>query len=558
MQNLKNKVSAIVLFLPVCVTLIVNPISNYDPINPIKVLILSTFSFYIFGILLVELKSKTMKVNWLTQLGTTLFIIFMIVTLFFSGAPMQQQIWGSFGRNTGFVTYISLIFVLLACSFVSNIIIMEKITKSLIVTSVITTIYCLIQIMGLDPVRWSSFDTFATLGNINFLSAFLGLSSVAMTTLVFFSKDSIKIKVGLLFLTFVQLGIINSTGSIQGLMMWVAGFGIILFFYIRKLRFFKVILVPYFFISITAVFLTSIGLVNKGPFAKILYQPSVTFRGDYMHAGWAMTLLKPLTGVGLDSYGDWYRQLRGSISTNRTSPDRISNTAHNIYLDISSNGGFPLLTAYLILVFGALISAYQHLKNNKNPNPYFVAIFIAWITYQIQAAISINQVGVGVWGWIFTGLLLGFTKNNDNNSIDSNVKPIKFKNRKSSGTKQLSPSQTLFGLFFGLIGFVLAVIPLRADAQWKSAFQTGNLVGMMKASELPGATAFHGEMTLDLAIRNNFGPQAQEIANKLIIKYPRDYMAWKATWAITKNSESDRQKALEVLRRLDPYNPEYK
>ena len=96
--------------------------------------------------------------------------------------------------------------------------------------------------------------------------------------------------------------------------------------------------------------LTSFALFNKGPLAPLIYQISIQLRGDYMHAGWEMTTLNPFFGVGMDSYGDWYRQARGEITTLRGSAERISNSAHNIFLDISSNGGFPLLISYLAIL----------------------------------------------------------------------------------------------------------------------------------------------------------------------------------------------------------------
>ena len=120
-----------------------------------------------------------------------------------------------------------------------------------------------------------------------------------------------------------------------------------------------------------------------------------------------MTLDHPFFGVGLDSYGDWYRSSRGLISTLRSGPERTANTAHNIFLDISSNGGLPLAISYFAIIIYAFLSGIRVLRQNSNFNPVFVSIFSSWFGYLIFSAISINQIGVGIWGWILTGCVIG-------------------------------------------------------------------------------------------------------------------------------------------------------
>jgi O-antigen ligase len=56
----------------------------------------------------------------------------------------------------------------------------------------------------------------------------------------------------------------------------------------------------------------------------------------------------PLTGVGMDSYGDWYRRARSeNAATVLPGPKTITNAAHNVVIDFFAFGGWPLLLAYL-------------------------------------------------------------------------------------------------------------------------------------------------------------------------------------------------------------------
>jgi O-antigen ligase len=73
-----------------------------------------------------------------------------------------------------------------------------------------------------------------------------------------------------------------------------------------------------------------------------------------------MTIDNPIFGVGLDSYGDWYRRSRTIEATLRRGPDVTSNAAHNAFLDISSYGGFPLVLIYIVLI----ILVINHLQNS--------------------------------------------------------------------------------------------------------------------------------------------------------------------------------------------------
>ena len=78
-----------------------------------------------------------------------------------------------------------------------------------------------------------------------------------------------------------------------------------------------------------------------------------------------MTIDHPFTGVGLDSYGDWYRVSRTLAATLRRGPDITSNAAHNVFLDFSSNGGFPLLIAYLLILGLSLVSAIRVVRRTN-------------------------------------------------------------------------------------------------------------------------------------------------------------------------------------------------
>ena len=40
---------------------------------------------------------------------------------------------------------------------------------------------------------------------------------------------------------------------------------------------------------------------------------------------------------------------------------------------------------------------------------FYIAIFGAWLAYQAQSIISIDSLGLAIWGWVLTGILIGLS-----------------------------------------------------------------------------------------------------------------------------------------------------
>ena len=174
-SNTYKRLAQAVLIVGPLASLAVSPTSNYDPINLIKILFICSIAFFCFGLILSSLKYSINRLNKKFWILISLFILSMFSTLIFSGAPLSQQIWGSYGRNTGLLTYISLLLVLVSTALIQEVSFYKKLVDVLLLTAIPMTAYCLIQYAGMDPVGWSEKHPFGTLGNINFSSAFFWL-----------------------------------------------------------------------------------------------------------------------------------------------------------------------------------------------------------------------------------------------------------------------------------------------------------------------------------------------------------------------------------------------
>lgn len=545
-----RRISTLLLLVGPLTTLLISPWSNFDPINLVKLLAVTSISFASIALAL----SKRDKVRELAvrplALMSVAFVLWMLVVMLVTGAPINQQIWGVFGRNTGFLTYLSLILIMLTTALVQESSFYRKLIEALVLTAVPTTIYALIQVAGRDPIAWSVMSPFATLGNVNFSSAFFGLASVCSTVLILQKRFNPIVRILLLLMVCLDLMIILKTGSIQGFMIFIAGSGIAAFFWIRSRFSNAFVQIAYLSMGLVTFVATCFALFNLGPLAKFVFGETILYRFDYWYAGWMMTLKNPIFGVGMDSYGDWYRQLRGEVATLRTNPDRITNTAHNIYLDISSSGGFPLLVAYLVILGFAARAAWRIIRRSREFDPYFVAMFSAWLAYLIQAAISINQIGVGIWGWLFTGGLIGY----EIATRPSSDAPKQRKSEPKSSASAMPASSALIGIFAFALGFSLAFIPFVADVGFKKALQSNSLAAMKESVKGIGSTAYQHELTLDSALKQNNEAEAVEIMRDLLGRYPRDFMAWQVSAILPSIPPDEKLAAQKRLIELDPFN----
>jgi hypothetical protein len=297
-----------------------------------------------------------------------------------------------------------------------------------------------------------------------------------------------------------------------------------------------------------------LGTLNKGPLASLLYKDSVTYRGDYWRAGWKMTLENPIFGVGFDSYGDWYRRSRTIEATLRRGPDVTSNAAHNVFLDISSYGGFPLVLIYIALMVLVAISAVKVIKRSQGFNVRFVGLVAGWVAFQAQSIISINQIGLALWGWVLSGLIIGYEINTRGGEV-----VVEKKTGKSATKAVQTSASTSLAMFVGLIiGVLVGMPPYLASAKYKGALETSNPTVIQEAAyiwPIDYSRMIQVAMTLN---DNKFEDQALQVAVDAVERFPDNYSVWSTLSVMKKATEEQKAEALVQMKRLDPLNPTLK
>jgi O-antigen ligase len=556
-----HRLESILVVLGPLVTLVISPTLSNDPINPIKLLCAATLAFGCLGLLIGIIPDVIESLGRLRLTFIFSFCLFCILPLVFTSTSIQQQIWGVFGRNTGVLNYLTLLFVLFSASVVRKNTFEPRFIKGMLITVVLTVCYCVIQIFQLDPIKWSFYAPFATLGNVNFSSAFLGLGLVIIPISLLSNKSSKRFTISF-FMLFSVIYIIYKTGSIQGFLIVAIGWwsAFLTYTYIKNQKWFWFAELP---ISAILIYLSLLGFVDKGPLSKFLYQQTNIFRLDYWHAGLEMFKSSPLTGLGFDSYGDWYTEKRGIVSALRTGLVRTSNSAHNIFIDISVNGGIFLITSYFAILITCLVTSVKYIRKLAKVGRIdfvFLGIFSGWISYLSQALISINQIAVGIWGWLLTGLLFTSRNVEEFESLtDGNLasaKKAKRNSRKRSraeSAKTLGAGSAVFGLIFSIFGFFAAYVPFSADTSFRRASVNRDLNQMIDATNRIGSNSFALAETMKSALQNNYMDPAIQLSEQLILRFPRDQFAWKVRAKLSELSADNRNEAIIRIRNLEPY-----
>jgi hypothetical protein len=349
------------------------------------------------------------------------------------------------------------------------------------------------------------------------------------------------------------LYVIKETASQQGFLVLTLGIGVVLGLYVIQLS--SKLGFVYALLSVLGFIAVLIGTLNKGPLASILYKESVTYRGDYWRAGWKMTVEHPIFGVGMDSYGDWYARSRTLAATLRRGPEITSNAAHNVFLDISSYGGFPLLIVYLALMVLVFISGVKVLKRSTAFNPAFIGLFGGWVAFQAQSIISINQIGLAIWGWVLSGLIIGYEINTRNIAVaDTATK---------KGRVAGKPAQTSAGSVVALfVAFVLGVLvgmpPYVASAKYKSALETSNPTVIQQAAYIWPLDYSRMIQVAGTLNENKLEAQGLEVALNATKKFPDNYAVWASLDSMKSATPEQKAQAQKEMKRLDPLNPNLK
>lgn len=417
-----------------------------DPFNSPKFWLLIILSSYLLGYVVVLFKNIVQARNLKVLLSMLLIFNLAGVIAALSTDVKFIAFMGDSQRRNGFLTYLALSVVMLATALTFKVESVNQLHKVAFLTGLLLSIYGLMQISGLDFVDWNNpyNAIISTVGNPNFAAAIMSIMALLIFAPVLNSSYSKLIRISSLILTILILYTIFLSDARQGLLAFFAGLlaYMIIWAFIKSKRLGYIFLLAGAFVGLLAI----AGMLQKGPLSSLLYKGSVTVRGYYWDAGIAMVRANPFFGVGYDSYGSYFKEYREVGYPLKYGFGITSSNAHNLPIQIFSTSGIFTGAAYLaITIFIFVVGLRAILRASNNQKLQIGGVLSAWIAYQAQSIVSIDNIGISVWGWALGGAVLGTS------FLNSTLTPTQ-QNKKLANIQLLRP----------VVSFILVVVTLVA------------------------------------------------------------------------------------------------
>ena len=559
-----KKVQSFILFGGVFTTLAIWT-KLEDPINLPKMFVLVLSAAAVLGLALPAFLSVRKFSSPVQRIGLGLLALLALGLLVATVTTdvKYTAIFGEFHRNNGFLSYLAMIILMASATLVFNLKSVNRYFTFLGITGLVLSFYGLLQGIGADPVGWKiDYNPFiTTLGNPNFTSGFLGLAGIAILYLALDAKKrnyQIIYAVGLL----ADLYILWRSGSIQGVFGFAIGAAVIVLV--------KIWLVNRKYgqasLLIAAVLGTPVALavLNVGPLASRLYQGTLRNRFDYWNAAIGMFKDHPIFGVGIDRFGEYYREY---AVQNQVVQGQMTDNAHSIYLQLLATGGLILFIPYILLVLFVTLFGFKALIKSQGDEKFKVAaLFGIWLATIVVNVVTVDNLGVGVWFWITGGVLVAVSANQvQSNDPDQNQKEkaIKGKSTKSLNSESAFPV-TYVASFILVISALVLLVP---------ALGKSSTLYNFKANASSYTTQTYVQALVSESTSANNDPQyliqlanlafTQNAANEAFVmidqinkidsrSYYGNYFAAYAFEAL--NKRSDAIKYRERLKELDPWN----
>jgi hypothetical protein len=137
----KKIASLIYLGAPFTTILVVTNIVS-DPVNVTKLLSIGIIASAIAGLLIFKSNAQIWQSSKWLSISLLLFMVTSVWAAINSDSPIQQNIYGTFGRNTGLLAYLALGVISLGASLLSNMKNLRNILYGFGAAGLLNIIYC--------------------------------------------------------------------------------------------------------------------------------------------------------------------------------------------------------------------------------------------------------------------------------------------------------------------------------------------------------------------------------------------------------------------------------
>lgn len=353
---------------------------------------------------------RRILVPW-TPLAAALgaFAVGLVVATVTSGQPMLSVV-GDYTRYAGLAGYGGCVLVALAVLRVFLASDVRSLLWCIAGASAIVALYGALQVAGADPYDWAAdgfAGTFATLGNANFLAGFLAIGLPIVVWVALDATLDRRLRFSALALVVLVVPVMVATKSVQGPVAGAAGLTVAGVVWWRtgivKLdeRVRRRLVAA---MAVVAVLLVIVALPELLDRLKGGIDGGLLERRAFWSAALSMAGDDPVTGVGLDTYGQHFLAARPAEHA-LTLFNTQAEAAHSVPLNMLATGGVVLAAAYLAVVVMTAIAAVRGLRRTSVDRSLLGALVGSWVAYQVQSLVSIDVPALAVLHFVLAGAI---------------------------------------------------------------------------------------------------------------------------------------------------------
>jgi hypothetical protein len=474
-----------------------------------------------------------------------LLFVNSIIIIINSSAPFEQLIFGRTGRGLGFLTFTSILIIMIASSLFINLNNLNYLLVGLVSVGLVICIYSCLQYFSLDVFKWDSKTNgiISTLGNPNSVSSFTAMTFIPALTWIWASSFRIIKLLLIVPVFFFTIFISQSTQGYIGLIISLVVMCLLYLWYANKFYFYALSL-----LSLIGGVLALFGMLGHGPLSYYLYKVSVQSRGDFWRAAFTTGNEHPILGVGFDTFGDFSLKYRDYIAASHSFAE-YTDSAHNFYLDYLATGGYPYLVLNTLLVAFVLISFFRLQRTIKEFNPKIAVLFCSWVVIQLQAIINTQTITFLTWNALISGAIVGIAGSVASSELTLETSKDKFENLGKN---------YLLGISLAIFGLIFMFPYFNSDRLILKANNTGNGDLLIKATiAYPESVTKYSQASRAL-LESGLPAPSLFLAQKGVNFNPNAVSLWSLILINQAATLEERQIAKEKILELDPLNTEVK
>ena len=301
------------------------------------------------------------------------------------------------GRNSGLLAYGSAVILYWLTLTIFTPSSAAILAVSLEVSGLLTASYGLLQRLGIDTIAWSNpFNPIiASLGNPDFASGYLGIAVPVCAWGALWTGWSRPLRIGSGAVGVLCFLVAVLSQAVQGPMAAAAGLAVFAVALLLNAEDPKRRqgLVGLGALGAVGIAVIAAGFAGVGPARSFFSGVSFDARACYWRGAVTMWRRSPITGIGLDSFGEYWRRDQPLYCPRLLGPENYSDAAHSVPLQYLAQGGIILVAAYALFTAVVVLSIVRGLTRlSGQPRLLLGGLAGSWLAYRVQSSVSIDQV----------------------------------------------------------------------------------------------------------------------------------------------------------------------